>query len=105
MAVTTVEQAFRNHTDRQLEATYIFPLPKGANVNRFTMWVDGKEQTGECNPRHQAANTVRAPIVSADIRVQAMGQKQADPVENQDLSGYPSPGKMEDQGAGRELQR
>src|SRR3954447_14368643 len=47
VAVTTIEQAFRNHTDRQLEATYIFPLPKGANVNKFTMWVDGKEQSGE----------------------------------------------------------
>jgi len=47
VAVTTVEQAFRNHTDRQLEATYIFPLPKGANVNKFTMWVDGHEQAGE----------------------------------------------------------
>src|SRR5262245_40987254 len=46
-AITTVEQAFRNHTDRQLEATYLFPIPKGASVNRFTMWVDGKEQTGE----------------------------------------------------------
>src|SRR6478609_10759103 len=47
VAVTTVEQAFRNHTDRQLEATYLFPVPKGASVNKFTMWVDGKEQTGE----------------------------------------------------------
>ncbi|HVK13358.1 MAG TPA: VIT domain-containing protein, partial [Gemmataceae bacterium] len=47
VAVTIVEQAFRNHTDRQLEATYLFPVPKGASVNKFTMWVDGKETTGE----------------------------------------------------------
>ena len=47
MAVTKVEQTFRNHTDRQLEATYIFPVPKGANVNKFTMWVGDKEVTGE----------------------------------------------------------
>jgi Ca-activated chloride channel family protein len=47
VAVTTVEQSFRNHTDRQLEATYIFALPKGANVNKFAMWVDGREQQGE----------------------------------------------------------
>lgn len=47
VAVTRVEQTFRNHTDRQLEATYIFPVPKGASVNKFTMWVDGKETTGE----------------------------------------------------------
>ena len=47
VAVTTVEQTFRNHTDRQLEATYIFPVPKGASVNRFTMAVNGKEVAGE----------------------------------------------------------
>ena len=47
VAVTTVEQTFRNHTDRNLEATYLFPVPKGATVDKFTMWVDGKEQGGE----------------------------------------------------------
>ena len=47
VAVTTVEQSFRNHTDRNLEATYLFPVPKGASVNKFTMWVDGKETSGE----------------------------------------------------------
>ena len=46
-AVTRVEQTFRNHTDRNLEATYIFPVPKGASVNKFTMWVEGKETKGE----------------------------------------------------------
>src|SRR3954463_12605467 len=40
---TKVEQTFRNHTDRNLEATYIFPVPKGASVNEFAMWVDGKK--------------------------------------------------------------
>ncbi len=47
VAVTRVEQTFRNHTDRQLEATYLFPVPKGATVNKFTMWVGGKETSGE----------------------------------------------------------
>ena len=47
VAITTVEQTFRNHTDRQLEATYLFPIPRGASVNKFTMWVDGKEVPGE----------------------------------------------------------
>jgi Ca-activated chloride channel family protein len=47
VAVTTVEQAFRNHTNRQLEATYLFPIPKGASVNKFTMWVGDTETTGE----------------------------------------------------------
>jgi Ca-activated chloride channel family protein len=47
VAVTKIEQTFRNHTDRQLEATYVFPVPKGASVRKFTMWVDGKEVPGE----------------------------------------------------------
>ena len=47
VAITTVEQAFRNHTDRNLEATYYFPVPRGASVDRFTMWIDGKETGGE----------------------------------------------------------
>ncbi len=47
VAVTRVEQAFRNHTARPLEATYVFPVPKGASVNKFTMWVNDKEVSGE----------------------------------------------------------
>src|ERR1700738_399671 len=47
VAITKIEQTFRNHTDRQLEATYIFPIPKGASVRKFSMWVDGKEVPGK----------------------------------------------------------
>jgi Ca-activated chloride channel homolog len=59
-AVTTVEQTFRNHTSRQLEATYVFPLPSGANVNKFTMWVDGKEQAGELLDSKKAAEVYQS---------------------------------------------
>src|SRR5437870_110377 len=54
VAVTTIEQTFRNHTDRQLEATYIFPVPKGASVNKFTMSVNGKDMSGEMVPAEHA---------------------------------------------------
>jgi Ca-activated chloride channel family protein len=47
VVVTHVEQTFRNHTDRRLETTYVFPVPKGASVNKFTMWVNGREVKGE----------------------------------------------------------
>jgi len=47
VAITRIEQTFRNHTDRPLEATYIMPVPKGASVRKFVMWVDGKEMPGE----------------------------------------------------------
>jgi Ca-activated chloride channel family protein len=46
-AVTKVTQTFRNPTSQQLEATYLFPVPKGASVKKFVMWVDGKEVSGE----------------------------------------------------------
>jgi Ca-activated chloride channel family protein len=47
VATTRVEQTFRNHTDRALEATYVFPVPKGASVQKFTMWVGTNEVAGE----------------------------------------------------------
>ncbi len=46
-AVTRVTQTFRNPTSQQLEATYVFPVPKGASVKKLTMWIDGKEVSGE----------------------------------------------------------
>jgi Ca-activated chloride channel family protein len=55
VAVTKVEQTFRNHTDRQLEATYNFPVPKGASVNKFAMWVNGREVKGEMVEADRAA--------------------------------------------------
>jgi Ca-activated chloride channel family protein len=62
VAITTVEQTFRNHTERALEATYLFPVPKGATVDKFTMWVAGKEQGGELlDAKH--ANKVYTDIV------------------------------------------
>jgi Ca-activated chloride channel family protein len=47
VATTRVTQVFRNSTSRPLEATYIFPVPKGASVNKFSMWVNGQEVKGE----------------------------------------------------------
>jgi Ca-activated chloride channel family protein len=54
VAVTQVEQSFRNSTDRPLEATYLFPVPRGASVTKFSMWVNGKEMTGELLDASQA---------------------------------------------------
>ena len=54
VAITTIEQTFRNHTDRQLEATFVFPVPKGASVRKFSMWVNGEEQRGELVEADQA---------------------------------------------------
>jgi Ca-activated chloride channel family protein len=47
VAVTRVVQVFHNPTGRPLEADFVFPVPRGASVKKFTMWVDGKEVSGE----------------------------------------------------------
>lgn len=54
VAVTKVEQTFRNHTDRALEATYVFPVPAGASVREFAMWVNGQRVKGELLKADQA---------------------------------------------------
>jgi Ca-activated chloride channel family protein len=54
VAETRIEQSFRNHTGRELEATYLFPVPKGASVRKFTMWVNGAEMPGEIVEAEQA---------------------------------------------------
>jgi len=46
VAVTRVEQEFVNEYDWEAEGTYIFPLPEGAAVSEFAMWVDGKRVEG-----------------------------------------------------------
>jgi Ca-activated chloride channel family protein len=47
VSVTKVQQTFRNHTDQKLEATYIFPVPKGASVRQFSMRVNGQKCKAE----------------------------------------------------------
>jgi Ca-activated chloride channel homolog len=47
VAVTDVEQVFRNNTPQALEAIYIFPVPRGASIRQFSTWINGKEITGE----------------------------------------------------------
>jgi len=53
-AVTRVEQVFVNPTDRVLEGEYVFPLPKGASVSDFALWINGKKQQGELLERDRA---------------------------------------------------
>jgi len=54
IAVTSVTQVFRNTEDRQLEALYTFPVPKGASVSEFSMWIGGKEMVGEVVEKQRA---------------------------------------------------
>jgi Ca-activated chloride channel family protein len=54
IAVTRVTQVFRNTERRQVEALYTFPVPKGASVANFGMWIDGKEMVGEVIEKQRA---------------------------------------------------
>jgi Ca-activated chloride channel homolog len=54
IAVTDVTQVFRNTENRQVEALYLFPVPKGASVANFSMWIGGKEMIGEVLEKKRA---------------------------------------------------
>src|SRR4051794_22832726 len=43
VASTKIDQVFFNPNDWVAEGTYIFPIPDGATVAKFTMIVDGQE--------------------------------------------------------------
>ncbi|MFQ6100035.1 MAG: VIT domain-containing protein [Anaerolineae bacterium] len=47
VATTRVEQEFLNEHEWECEGTYVFPLPEGAAVSEFIMWVDGKPVEGK----------------------------------------------------------
>jgi Ca-activated chloride channel family protein len=53
-AVTKIEQVFRNHTDRPMEATFIFPIPEGATVSDFSLWIEGKKTAGAVLEKNEA---------------------------------------------------
>lgn len=53
-AVTEVTEVFHNTEDRQVEALYLFPVPKGASVANFSMWINGKEMIGEVVEKQRA---------------------------------------------------
>ena len=53
-AVTHVDQVFRNSSGAQLEATYLFPLPSGAAVSEFALYINGVRTVGEVLDSAQA---------------------------------------------------
>ena len=70
VAVTHVDQVFYNPNDQAVEGTYIFPLPAGASVTSFTLWVDGRPVEGQIleaeqarQTYHQIVNSLRDPAL------------------------------------------
>ena len=60
VAVTDVEQIFVNTENRVVEALYTFPVPSGASVSNFSMWIDGREMIGEVVEKERAGRSTRA---------------------------------------------
>lgn len=54
VARTTVDQVFVNNFHRDIEGTYIFPLPQEAAISDFSMYVDGRMLRGEILGRDEA---------------------------------------------------
>jgi len=54
VAITHVDQVFRNDQDWPIEGTYVFPLPVDAAVSSFTLWIDRDPVEGEILDREQA---------------------------------------------------
>ena len=67
VATTHVDQVFRNDNDFTVEGTYVFPLPPGAAVSQFTLWIDGEPVEGKVLTREQARQTYEDIVRSSAI--------------------------------------
>ena len=47
VARTSVDQVFVNHFGQDIEGTYIFPVPEGASVSEFAMYIGNERVQGE----------------------------------------------------------
>jgi len=47
VSTTYIDQEFYNPTRQRLEGTYLFPIPKGAVIKKFSMFINGKETEAE----------------------------------------------------------
>ena len=59
VAVTQVDQVFYNPNEWEVEGTYVFPIPDGAAVTSFTLWVDGEPVEGKILEAEQARQKYR----------------------------------------------
>lgn len=47
ISTTYIDQEFYNPTRQRLEGTYLFPIPKGAVIKKFSMFINGRETEAE----------------------------------------------------------
>ena len=54
IARTVIEESFENHTSTVLEGVFYFPLPAGASISGFGMWIDGELVQGDIVEKQRA---------------------------------------------------
>ncbi len=54
IARTQIEESFENHTDTVLEGVFYFPLPAGASISGFGMWIGDELVEGEIVEKERA---------------------------------------------------
>ena len=54
VAETFVDQVFKNNYHRDLEGTYIFPIPEDASISKFSMYVGNEEIRGKVLDKEEA---------------------------------------------------
>ena len=54
IATTSIDQEFYNPNDQRLEGFYMFPVPKGAHIDKFSMEIGGKSVDAELLPADKA---------------------------------------------------
>lgn len=54
VAVTRVEQLFRNDTNQELEGTYYFPVPEGASLLEFAVFDGNERRVGRVKEKQEA---------------------------------------------------
>jgi uncharacterized protein YegL len=59
VATTTVEEWIHNTSPGRLEARYLFPVPHGAAVTEFALWIDGERVDAEILDREEARRIYR----------------------------------------------
>src|SRR2546429_7565349 len=54
LAVTSIDQEFYNPNDQRLEGTYMFPVPKCAHIDKFSIEIGWKMVDAELLPAEKA---------------------------------------------------
>ncbi len=54
ICTTSVDEEFYNPNAQKLEGTYLFPIPATAQIDKFTMEINGKETEAELLPADKA---------------------------------------------------